>query len=130
MATGIFFGSIIFILYAYLGYPFLLMLVSMFRNRPVNKATITPRASFVITAHNEEKRLRHKIENTLLQTYPREALEIVVASDCSTDATDGIDRSFAPQDVRLIRAPVGRGKEAVQKLAHESLDPEHMVPVL
>ena len=77
---------------------------------------ITPRVSFIITAHNEEARIAEKIENTLRQDYPAEALEIIVASDCSTDGTDDIVRAYGPR-VRLVRASERRGKEAAQQLA-------------
>ncbi len=119
MSTAIFYGSISFVLYAYLGYPLVLMLLSLFRHRPVRKATISPSVSFIIAAHNEEKCIRRKLENTLRQEYARDALEIIVASDCSTDATDDIVKSFAPHSIRLICAPIRGGKEAAQKLAVE-----------
>ena len=60
----------------------------------MKKARITPRVSFVIAAHNEEQRIAEKIENTLAQDYPADRMEIIVASDCSTDRTDDIVRRF------------------------------------
>ena len=48
-----------------------------FQRRPVRKAGITPRVSFIISAHNEEARIREKIENTLAQGYPAELLDVV-----------------------------------------------------
>ena len=71
--------------------------------------------SFIITAHNETSRIAAKIENTLAQDYPGH-LEIVVASDCSTDGTDDVVRGYAPR-VRLVRTPERRGKEAAQQVA-------------
>ncbi|MCK5506795.1 MAG: glycosyltransferase, partial [Thermodesulfovibrionia bacterium] len=86
----IFWLSVVFIFYAYLGYPLLLMVLSVFRKKPVNKGAGTSSVSFIITAYNEEKRIREKIENTFKLDYPKEKLEIIVASDCSTDGTDDI----------------------------------------
>jgi glycosyltransferase involved in cell wall biosynthesis len=40
-----------------------------------------------------------------------------VASDCSSDATDEIVRSYADRGVRLVRAPERKGKENAQRLA-------------
>jgi glycosyltransferase involved in cell wall biosynthesis len=77
---------------------------------------MTPPVSFIITAHNEEARIAQKLENTLRQDYPPDALEVIVASDCSTDATDEIVRAAGAR-VRLVRAPERRGKEAAQQLA-------------
>lgn len=113
----IFWGSLLFVAYSYVGYPFALLVLSWFRNRPVLVADIQPRVSFVITAYNEESRIKEKIENSLEQQYPPDRLEIVVASDCSSDRTDEIVRSYAASGVRLIRAQERRGKEAAQKLA-------------
>lgn len=113
----LFWAAIFFIFYAYLGYPIVLMILALFRNRRVKKGDISPPVSFVITAYNEEKRIREKIENTLKQDYPRDKLEIIVASDCSSDRTDDIVKSYESEGVRLIRAKERRGKEAAQKLA-------------
>lgn len=115
-----FWVSLFFIFYAYIGYPLLLMFLSFFKNRPVKKMSITPNVSFIITAYNEEKRIQKKIENTLKQDYPAEKLEIIVASDCSTDQTDSIVSSFRNSGVKLIRSPERKGKENAQKYAVEA----------
>ena len=113
----IFWASLGFIFYAYAGYVLALLALSCFRNRPVLVGDIQPLVSLVITAYNEDARIKEKIENSLRQQYPRERLEIVVASDCSSDRTDDIVRSYAASGVRLVRAEQRRGKEAAQKLA-------------
>jgi cellulose synthase/poly-beta-1,6-N-acetylglucosamine synthase-like glycosyltransferase len=89
----IFWGSVVFIFYAYAGYLLILAGLSLFRSRPVLMGNVQPMVSFVITAYNEELRIKDKIDNSLRQQYPRERLEIVVASDCSSDKTDEIVRS-------------------------------------
>jgi hypothetical protein len=121
-----FWCSVALVMYAYLGYPCVLMALALFRNRPVHKASTTPRVSFIIAAHNEEARIRSKIENTLSQDYPRAEFEIIVASDCSTDGTDDIVREFGDR-VRLVRAHDRRGKEAAQQLAVERASGEILV---
>jgi hypothetical protein len=117
MAEVLFWGAVAFIVYAYVGYAGLLLALSIVRRRPLRKADITPRVSFIITAHNEERRIRHKIENTLKQTYPRARLQLIVASDCSSDGTDQIVKSYDASGVRLVGAPDRKGKEAAQRLA-------------
>ena len=118
MATEfIFWFSICFIAYAYFGYPLILMAISLFRNHDVNKGNIAPKTSFIITAYNEEKRIKEKIENTLAQNYPKEKLEIIIASDCSNDRTDEIVKSYQAQGVKLVRAAERRGKENAQRYA-------------
>jgi glycosyltransferase involved in cell wall biosynthesis len=116
MAELAFWCSALLVGYAYVGYPCALQLLSHFRNRPVRKARVTHRVSFIITAYNEEARIREKIENTIAQRYPAPLLEIIVASDCSTDRTDDIVRQYSPR-IRLVRASERRGKEAAQLLA-------------
>ena len=129
MAEITFWCSVALVLYAYLGYPCALMALSFFRDRPVKKAETgdqPPRVSFIITARNEEARIREKIENTLGQDYPPAALEIIVASDCSTDRTDDIVSEYSGR-VRLVRAAERRGKEAAQQLALQSASGEILI---
>jgi cellulose synthase/poly-beta-1,6-N-acetylglucosamine synthase-like glycosyltransferase len=127
MIEVIFWASLLFITYAYLGYPLLLRLMLLFRNRPVNKANITPTISVIVTAYNEEGLIQEKIENTLKQTYPREKLQIIVASDCSTDNTDAIVKAYQCQGVTLVRGPERKGKENAQKQAIDIASGEILV---
>ena len=114
----LFWGCVAFVVYAYAGYGVCLGVLGRIRGlRPVRRGDITPSASLIIAAHNEAKRITAKIENSLAQDYPADRFEIIVASDCSTDATDGIVRSYEPRGVRLIRAGERRGKEHAQSLA-------------
>jgi cellulose synthase/poly-beta-1,6-N-acetylglucosamine synthase-like glycosyltransferase len=103
--------------YAHVGYPVLLLIVSSLRPRPVRKADCSPGVSVIITAYNEERDLAAKLENTLALDYDSDKLEIIVASDCSTDRTDEIARSFAPRGVRLHRQTERLGKTAAQNEA-------------
>ena len=103
--------------YTYAGYPLLLLIVSRLRPREVRRADFTPAVTVIVTAFNEERDLAAKLENTLALDYPRELVEIVVASDCSTDRTDEIARTFAERGVRLVRQPQRLGKTAAQNMA-------------
>ena len=123
----VFWVSVGFVFYAYAGYPLLLMLIGLVRNRPIKKAPFQPTVSFIITAYNEEKRIDEKLLNTLRQDYPRELLDLVVASDCSTDTTDDLVRSFESSGIRLVRSDSKGGKEAAQKLAVDSASGDILV---
>ena len=123
----VFWVSLIFICYAYFGYPLILMILSIFVNDIVKKGDFKPNVSFIITAYNEEKRIKGKIENTLKQDYPREKLEIIVASDYSTDRTDEIAKSYRSLGVTLVKAPERKGKENAQKYAVEAASGEILV---
>ena len=79
--------------YAYVGYPLALRVLALIRSRPVKKGEDPFSVSFVITAYNEEKRIAEKLDNTLKLAYPKGKLEILVASDCSSDGTDAIVQS-------------------------------------
>ena len=104
--------------YTYAGYPLLVLLVSRLRPRAVRREDgHEPSVSVVITAYNEERDLAAKLENTLALDYPKEKLEVIVASDCSNDRTDEIARRFAARGVRLHRQPTRRGKTAAQNAA-------------
>lgn len=76
-----------------------------------------PLVSVIITVHNEAGRVADKLANTLAVDYPRARLEILVASDASTDATNDIVRGFALQGVILVEVGEHLGKEHAQKMA-------------
>jgi cellulose synthase/poly-beta-1,6-N-acetylglucosamine synthase-like glycosyltransferase len=116
-AQIVFWLSAAALVYTYAGYPFVLWLASWLRPRIVQRGTFTPSVSVIITAYNEERDLAAKLENTLALDYPRELLEIIVASDCSTDRTDEITNQFADRDVRLVRQPERLGKTSAQNMA-------------
>jgi len=103
--------------YTYAGYPLLLLIMSRLRPREVRRGAFEPSVSVIVTAYNEERVLAAKLENTLALDYPRELLEIIVASDCSNDHTDEIAQAFAGRGVRLKRQPQRQGKTAAQNMA-------------
>lgn len=114
----LFWLSIIFVVYTYFGYPLFLYSLSVFRRQETARdENYCPKVTLIITVHNEEKRIKDKIKNTLALDYPRENLEILFASDASTDGTDEIVRSH--ESLRLVRSPERRGKESAQKRAIE-----------
>lgn len=98
------------ILWSYLGYPLFLLICSRFVRRQTQLKEWLPDVTIVITAHNEEKRIAQKIENTLALDYPFDKLHVIVVSDASTDATEEIVRSYADRGVSLKIIPERRGK--------------------
>ena len=111
----VFWGSIIGVFYAYFGYPLSLLLIGMLRSRRVDKKPIEPSVTLIITAYNEEKRIESKLLNTLKIDYPRAKLEIIVASDGSTDKTNDIVRRYSQEGIKLLAFDKRRGKEFAQK---------------
>lgn len=112
-------------IYSYAIYPLLLRLLVPKRRPPAALSTDTPKVSLVIACRNEEKRLRHKLENALQLSYPN--LDIMVASDASDDGSDALVLEFAPRGVRLVRSPERRGKEHAQGLAIQQAHGELVV---
>lgn len=112
-------------IYSYALYPLLLRLLVPRRRPPTALATDTPKVSLVIACRNEEKRLRHKLENALQLSYPN--IEILVASDASDDGSDALVLEFAARGVRLVRSPDRRGKEHAQGLAIQQAQGEIVV---
>ncbi|MDH5387417.1 MAG: glycosyltransferase family 2 protein [Gammaproteobacteria bacterium] len=106
-------------LYSYFLYPLILKLIPARKKNVFAqlKTSDLPKLSLVITAHNEEGRIREKLENTLLINYPKERLQIIIASDFSTDATDSIVESYADRGIQLVRADERKGKEYAQLCA-------------
>jgi glycosyltransferase involved in cell wall biosynthesis len=111
----IFAASLFLVFHAYFGYPLTLSLLRSFRRKTVTKAPFEPPATLIITACNEERRIRDKLENTIALDYPWEKLQVIVASDGSTDGTNEIVRSHASHGIELLDFPVRRGKESAQK---------------
>ena len=123
-AQFIFWASVGLIFYVYFGYPVMVYIISRLLPKSVKRAAIEPSVSIIITAYNEERDIREKLENTLLIDYPSEKLEILVASDCSSDGTDTIVREFANKNVKLLRQPERHGKTAAQNMAVENVSGE------
>jgi biofilm PGA synthesis N-glycosyltransferase PgaC len=99
--------------YSYVGYPALLAALARWRPAPpVRKVSILPSVSLITVVHNEEERLAAKLRNCLDLDYPRDRLEIFVASDGSRDRTEEIARSFAGEGVHLLSLPGPAGKPA------------------
>jgi glycosyltransferase involved in cell wall biosynthesis len=122
----IFWFSVLFILYAYFGYPLMLALMAMVRERPVKRdAGYSPSVTLIITVHNEEARIREKIANTKRIDYPSELFEVLIASDASTDRTESIVGEES--DFGIVRSTERRGKEYAQKLAVDRAKGEILV---
>ncbi|MDX6689131.1 MAG: hypothetical protein QOG15_588 [Solirubrobacteraceae bacterium] len=78
------------LVYAQLGYPLLLAALARLTGRRGERAggaEPPPAVSLVIAAYDESEVIAGKVANALALDYPRERLEVIVASDGSTDAT-------------------------------------------
>jgi len=119
-AAQIIFGaSVAALFYVYVGYPLLVYAVSRLRPKTVKRREYAPKVTILITAYNEEKVIREKLKNTFQINYPLEKLEILIASDGSTDNTDEIVKKFSAHGVKLFRQEGRKGKTYTQNKAVE-----------
>ncbi len=112
----VFWGSLGALAWTHLGYPVAAEIAARLRTRPVRKNDeAEPSVAVIIAAYNEEPVIERRLENLLALDYPPEKVEIVVASDASSDRTNEIVASVASREsrVRLIECPRG-GKVAAQ----------------
>ena len=126
---GLFWLSIFGIFYSYIGYFFVLRFLTKSKHYSVespenfenyasslakpglnNNEIKLPSVSVIVPAYNEEKVIRDKIENCLWLSYRTEKLEIIIASDGSTDKTNKIAEEYAEQGVKLIAYKERSGK--------------------
>jgi cellulose synthase/poly-beta-1,6-N-acetylglucosamine synthase-like glycosyltransferase len=105
MRLKLFWSAVGLIIYTYILFPVLVFLRGLLFPLPSRTADITPSVSMIIAAYNEANSIGAKLDNILSLDYPRDCLEVVIASDGSTDGTDEIVRSYADQGVKLLTLP-------------------------
>jgi len=115
----LFWFALMFLAYTFLGYPFLLLILSIFRRQTPQRRAIWPTVSLIIPAHNAASLISSKIRNSLELTYPVDKREVIVASDGSEDDTADIVRSFANRGIKLVEIPEWHGKHYAQMIARD-----------
>jgi cellulose synthase/poly-beta-1,6-N-acetylglucosamine synthase-like glycosyltransferase len=128
---SVFWSCALLVGYAYLGYPVAVWcLARLFgrkrADRPIDTERL-PSVSLLIAAYNEEAEIEQRIQNALAMDYPADRLEIVIASDGSSDATPSIVRRYAERGVRLLDYHQRRGKAAVLNSAFSEVNGEIVV---
>jgi cellulose synthase/poly-beta-1,6-N-acetylglucosamine synthase-like glycosyltransferase len=108
----IFWLSLALLAYAHIGYPALIAARARLAPRPHRRGG-EPTVSIVIVAHNEGARIGARIDNLRALDYPSDRLEIVVASDGSSDGTAERARAWEPDGVTVVAFETRRGKAAV-----------------
>jgi cellulose synthase/poly-beta-1,6-N-acetylglucosamine synthase-like glycosyltransferase len=114
--------SLAVVFYSYVGYPLLIFATSRIARRwasnearPVSCAAESteaelPTVTVLIAAYNAEQQIRQRIQNLLACDYPPERLQILIASDGSTDGTVQLAREFDRANVAVIPFPQRSGK--------------------
>jgi cellulose synthase/poly-beta-1,6-N-acetylglucosamine synthase-like glycosyltransferase len=105
--------------WVYVGYPLVVYVISRVRPIRLNASGPPPHLTVVIAAHNEAGQIAARIANVFDQEVNDGALiEVIVASDGSTDATEMVVTGLAATDTRvqLLNLPRG-GQTAAQNAA-------------
>lgn len=111
----------------YAGYPFVLALIARRRSNapaPAFEDDNLPPISIIIIAYNEADVIADRIRNCLAVEYPTEQVEVVVASDGSTDDTVAVAQSVSGP-VKVFNNPDGSKSEtrnlAVERASNDIL---------
>ena len=110
MIAFLFWSSVFLVFYTYAGYPLLIGILAWIRPRQVKYTDSKPSVTLLITAYNEERVIKKKLENSLALDYPRDKFQILVAADGSTDSTREIVKEFADRGVEISYVPERSGK--------------------
>jgi cellulose synthase/poly-beta-1,6-N-acetylglucosamine synthase-like glycosyltransferase len=73
--------------WVYAGYPLALAALARVRPRPRRREPLVLPVSVIVAANDEEPIIARKVANARASDYPAEALEVIVASNGSTDET-------------------------------------------
>ena len=95
LLKGLFWASAGAIVYTHAGYPLVLRAMAARRPEPPppEPPADLPSVSLIVAAYDEEQVIEDKVRNALALDYPRDRLEVIVASDGSTDRTVELARS-------------------------------------
>ena len=99
------------LIYMFFGYPAILWIISLVAGTSPDKGEIFPKVSLIVSAYNEEDIIDDKVQNCLALDYPKEKLEIIVASE-STDKTNDIVKEYQQKGVILFAYSGRKGKSA------------------
>lgn len=121
-AMALLFSGLLYFVYA--GYLQLLRILCFLRPDHTPPRTTVPaelgEVAVLITVHNEAAQIVERVENILDQEYPVGLLDIVVASDGSTDGLAAAVEPFGDA-VRLVHVDHRVGKSIIQNRAMETI---------
>ena len=127
----LFWLSIGLIAYVYVGYPVLLAAAAALigdrepeEKNEAGDARSLPPVTVIVAARNEARRLPGRIANLLASDYPADRMQVVVASDGSTDGTVEALAPFASRIELIMLPPEGKARAlnaAVARARHPIL---------
>jgi cellulose synthase/poly-beta-1,6-N-acetylglucosamine synthase-like glycosyltransferase len=117
LARGVFWGSAAAIGWTHVGYPLAAAFLARLRERPVRGDDVEPTVAVIVAAHDEETVIARRLENLRALDYPADRLEVVVASDGSTDRTEELAESAG---ARVVRSERGGKVQAQNRAVRET----------
>jgi cellulose synthase/poly-beta-1,6-N-acetylglucosamine synthase-like glycosyltransferase len=123
----LFWSCCLLLTYVYVLYPALVTAFAARFGRPVRRGDALPAVTIIVTVYNEEKCIRAKLDNLAGLNYPRELVDVIVASDASSDSTEAIAASYDRLPVRVLRVEGRQGKTACQNVAASSATGEVLI---
>jgi cellulose synthase/poly-beta-1,6-N-acetylglucosamine synthase-like glycosyltransferase len=114
---------LLLLLYPLVFYPVSLLILDRFYNDETYSVDncFSPLVSLIITAYNEEKVIVNKLNNVLELNYPKDQLEIIIASDGSSDKTSELVGRYIDEhkdyNIKLFDIQGRRGKTHAQNIA-------------
>ncbi|MCK4235489.1 MAG: glycosyltransferase family 2 protein [Candidatus Krumholzibacteria bacterium] len=116
-------------IYTYAGYPLVLFVLGLFKRNSGTSSSLDeyPSVALIISAHDEKKIIREKIENSLKLDYPKDRLRIIIASDGSVDGTNDIVREYECGNVVLKAFDSREGKSAALNKAVFGLEEDILI---
>lgn len=117
VVAAVFWLSCSLLVGVYVLYPWIMKAAANRFGVAVRRSDALASVSVIVTAYNEGKGIAAKLDNVLASNFPADLLEIVVASDASSDSTDSIVQSYESSAVRLLRVEGRQGKTACQNAA-------------
>lgn len=132
MMESVFWISVAFVVYVYAGYPALLAVWAWTRQRVTRSHRMGrvrdrgqwPGVSVIVAARDEAARLPARIENLLASDYPSDRLQIIVASDGSSDGTVAALAPYRDRIDLVVLPPLGKASAlnaAVARARHPIL---------
>ncbi|MFQ6573795.1 glycosyltransferase family 2 protein [Pseudomonas sp. UM16] len=118
MAEFIFWLCLLLPFYAWLGYPLLLTVAGPFFAQHKPGPLPALQVSVVVAAHNEERHIEDKLRNLLAQDAHLCTMQIIIASDGSSDRTVELARRFDDPRILVLDLP-RQGKNSVLNAAVE-----------
>ncbi len=114
IAYVVFWVSLLLVIHSYLLYPIIVLLWSALkRDTSPPPQRELPSISLLMSVYNEEKVIVEKLKNIEKIEYPNEKIEVLIGSDCSTDATKDLVDSLSPGRMRAFHFGKRRGKASV-----------------